>query len=306
MGQSTMNVFKRLMILLICLACPCTVIADVPWANSKKRGVGVSLKPKFREASLKRTRELKAAWISSWSKDPVAVIDGEQGLDLVPMAWGRNAVDTKEWATRQQSGDYRELLGFNEPDSNKQANMTVAEALALWPKLEATGLRLGSPATAKTKGEWMKEFMAGVEEKGLRVDFIAVHRYGGVDPERFLKSLKELHEKYKRPIWITEFAVADWKAAKSGKSRYSSEQVYKFMETVLPQLEKLDYVERYAWFSPSRDKPALAHSALFDGKGSLTRLGKLYQGQPTPSATENSSNEAPIPALANQPTQTVH
>ena len=302
-----MNVYKSLLVLLVCLTFQGTSHADTPWANSKKRGVGVSLNPKFRKENLKRTRELKAAWISSWSKDPVSVIDESQGLNLVPMAWGRNAANTKakDWIEGQQSGVYRELLGFNEPDSDSQANMTVAEALELWPKLEATGLRLGSPAAAQTNGEWMKEFMAGVEEKGLRVDFMAVHRYGGADPESFLKFLKETHEKYKRPIWITEFAVADWKAKKSGKSRYSNEKVYKFMETVLPQLEQLDYVERYAWFSASREKPALAHSALFDGNGSLTRLGKLYQGHPTPMANQNSSNAGPVPGIANQATQTV-
>ena len=40
------------------------------------------------------------------------------------------------------------LLGFNEPDLAEQANMTVEKALELWPRLEATGMRLGSPAVA--------------------------------------------------------------------------------------------------------------------------------------------------------------
>ncbi len=40
------------------------------------------------------------------------------------------------------------LLGFNEPDMSSQSNMTVSDALRLWPRLMATGMRLGSPAVA--------------------------------------------------------------------------------------------------------------------------------------------------------------
>jgi hypothetical protein len=40
------------------------------------------------------------------------------------------------------------ILGFNEPDLAGQANMTVGQALDLWPRLQATGRRLGSPAVA--------------------------------------------------------------------------------------------------------------------------------------------------------------
>ena len=59
-------------------------------------------------------------------------------------------------------------------------------------------------------------------------------------------------------------------------NKHSKEDVLKFMQAVLPQLEKLDYVERYAWFIAEENNPKLGTSALFDLKGNLTELGEFY------------------------------
>ncbi|WP_414898783.1 glycosyl hydrolase [Rhodovulum sp. YEN HP10] len=73
------------------------------------------------------------------------------------------------------------LLGFNEPDLARQADREVAEALALWGALQATGLRLVSPAASQeqTLGaeSWLGRFMDGAAVQGLRVDVVAVHYY---------------------------------------------------------------------------------------------------------------------------------
>jgi len=70
-------------------------------------------------------------------------------------------------------------LGFNEPDHPDQANMTVQQALDLWPHLTATGMRVGSPATAadpSSSGSWLEQFMDGAKARGYRVDFVCVVR----------------------------------------------------------------------------------------------------------------------------------
>jgi hypothetical protein len=48
------------------------------------------------------------------------------------------------------------------------------------------------------------------------------------------------------------------------------------MHRVLPALERLDFVERYAWFDEPDPQPALETSRLFNTDGSLTELGELY------------------------------
>ena len=91
-----------------------------------------------------------------------------------------------------------------------------------------------------------------------------------------LKKLDRLYTKYNRPIWITEFAPADWDAKSVEENRHTEEDVLEFMRKVLPALEHLDYVIRYAWFSAKTTNRALGRSALFDEKNQLTALGRHY------------------------------
>lgn len=176
----------------------------------------------------------------------------------------------------KESGATTHLLGFNEPDGKKQENLPVDKALSAWPDLMKTGLRLGSPAAVHADGEWMLEFMQKADDTGMRVDFVCVHWYGGANVQALVKRLKKIHALYQRPIWITEFAVADWKTKSREGNRYTPEQVQQFMKELLPALDKLEFVERYAWFSAAVSDRALGPSALFKDDGSLTELGRVY------------------------------
>jgi len=104
-----------------------------------------------------------------------------------------------------------------------------------------------------------------------------VHHYGGINAQAFLDKLQRVYDLYGKPIWITEFAVADWQATSPEANRYSSEQVLEFMQTVLPALDTIKYVQRYAWFPAKQSFSALTSSALFDDEtGELTTLGEYY------------------------------
>ena len=74
------------------------------------------------------------------------------------------------------------LLGFNEPDLAGQSNMTVDAALDLWPQLQATGQRLGSPAVGvrrrRPRAAGSTSSWPARAQRGYRVDFIALHWYG--------------------------------------------------------------------------------------------------------------------------------
>ncbi|HEY2793984.1 MAG TPA: sigma-70 family RNA polymerase sigma factor, partial [Micromonosporaceae bacterium] len=119
-----------------------------------------------------------ASWYYTWSTTHSGITT-PHGVQFVPMIWGPGSVTTSALAQAKAAGG--ELLGFNEPDLASQSNMTVAQALKLWPKLEATGLKLGSPAVASggaTAGGWLDQFMTGAADRGYRVDFITLHWYG--------------------------------------------------------------------------------------------------------------------------------
>lgn len=237
----------------------CTVV--------KKDGTGVDL-----------IESLHAKWFYTWGATKPAVMP--QNAEFVPMIWGgfnsERHSHLKQLTLAAQQGEMKYLLGFNEPDQPRQSNMTVSEAIELWPVLEALGIPLCSPGCVHPDKEWMQQFMQEVDARGLRVDYVCVHSYGGPSAKALVERLKKVHAMYNRPIWITEFAVGDWNAPSVAENKHSPEKIKQFMLEVLPMLEELDFVHRYAWFSAAPDNRALGTSALFDEEGSLTELGKIY------------------------------
>jgi len=231
-----------------------------------------------------RVAALQPSWFYTWGAHLPSCSSDLHSLEFVPMIWGSNnkpgsVADRVERIRRMKDEiGIRALLAFNEPDGADQANMSVDQALELWPMLDGIKeLSLGSPAAVAAHKDWMKCFMAGCHSKCHRVDFIAVHWYGGPKAGVFLKWLENVHQLYNRPIWITEFAVADWSAKSHDTNRFTAKQVQQFMREVLPKLDALPYVERYSWFS---FKPASKKghcSALFKADGTtLTPLGEIY------------------------------
>ncbi|MEK8108322.1 glycosyl hydrolase [Micromonospora sp. M12] len=107
------------------------------------------------------------------------------------------------------------LLTFNEPDLPAQANMTVEQALDLWPQVMATGSKLGSPAVAWGAPDpqgWLDRFMTGAQARGQRVDFVTLHWFGAdfttpTAVDQLRRYLQAVYQRYRKPIWLTEFAL---------------------------------------------------------------------------------------------------
>lgn len=224
-----------------------------------------------------RLRSLNVGWFYQWKSEATA--GSPDGVEFVPMVFGKPNQITPGVAhvnKEKQSAGFQFLLGFNEPDKEDQANMTVEAALEAWPQLMSTELPLISPAAANPEGEWMEKFMAGIKERGYRVDYIAIHSYGGPSAAGFLDKLERVYRKFDLPLWITEFGVGDWQAKTVKENKHSVRDIKDFMKAVLPKLDRLKYVHRYAWFPSSPDDPHLGTSALFNADGSLTELGEVY------------------------------
>ncbi|GIJ76638.1 RNA polymerase sigma factor, sigma-70 family [Micromonospora phaseoli] len=219
---------------------------------------------------------VEAAWYYNWSASN-ATMPAPAGVEFVPMIWGAESVTDANLAAARRAGDV--LLGFNEPDLGEQADMTVERALDLWPRLQATRLRLGSPAPAfgaADPGGWLDRFMVGAERRGHRVDFIALHWYGSdfsAAAVGHLRSyLEATHRRYGKPIWLTEFALINF----SGGAKYPTDaQQAAFVTGAARMLEDLPYVQRYAWFG----LPATADSGtgLYRADGQLTAAGRAYR-----------------------------
>lgn len=277
---------KRVLLLTLALGFTAWVFAPAGVAaganegrHSKKKGACIAVGRS--EYAVEALKALNVAWFYSW-KTTADAKNLPNDIPFVPMIHNSRVVPGDNppiFLTLKQQGErgeVRALLGFNEPDQKDQANMTVDEALALWPKLMSTGLRLGSPAGVHADGNWMRQFMQQAIARKYRVDFITVHWYGGPNASSLTAHLQRVYQMYRRPIWITEFAVADWKANTLAENRHTPEQVLQFMKEALPMLERLPYVEAFAWYSGRVGDARLGHSALYDEQGKLTLLGRLY------------------------------
>ncbi len=127
-----------------------------------------------------------ATWYYTWTTQHQGV-STPAGAQFVPMIWGAKSVTSSALAQAKAAGPY--LLGFNEPDMAAQSNMSVEQALDLWPQLMSTGTTLGSPAVAfggDTPGGWLDRFMSGAAPARLprRLHHLALVRRGLQPDER--------------------------------------------------------------------------------------------------------------------------
>jgi hypothetical protein len=217
-------------------------------------------------------------WHYNWSERTLWDADATPEVSsYVAMIWDEQDVTAQALATAKASGATT-LLGFNEPDHTGQANMSVEQALALWPQLQATGMRLGSPAATQDQtlgsGSWLGRFMAGAEAQGLRVDFVAVHYYSKTGSVAEFKAyLEAVHQQYGKPVWVTEWALADW----SSPGRFSAAQQAAFARAGTEMMDDLPFVERQAWFAAYEGGDGWhLNSGVLDAAGQLTLVGQTF------------------------------
>lgn len=169
------------------------------------------------------------------------------------------------------------ILGNNEPDNkadDKEQDIDVKNVLANWPKMMATGRRLGSPAVAGDYN-WLYEFIDSVDARGWRCDFIAVHAYWYKDQPGWKSQLESISKRCGgRPIWITEMNYgANWTGwpgsdTKGTDANYAIELQH--MGPVLDYLNDAPYIERYAFYNNVQD----CRFAIAGDK--LTPIGEKY------------------------------
>ena len=199
-------------------------------------------------------------WYYNWGRNPNSAL--VPNIPFVPMAWGSDALNATPYNQIINVRNTCQLLAFNEPDASgsQSANMTVAEAISLYPKLLATGMRMGSPApVASGWNNWLKNFMKQAQANNYRVDFICLHWYdtdnwnanrnreftdaqADACVQRLKTYLENAYALYGLPIWITEFNC--------NRNRSMSAQA-KFYTRAVAMMEQLDFVERHAYMIPN-------------------------------------------------------
>ncbi len=204
----------------------------LPWRYTGKKGFGYS--------AIEASKVLKTDWYYSWGPKSIADLTD---IEFVPMKWNAKSVTDANWADILVHQDVTHVLGFNEPDGETQANMSVDKQIELWPKMLESGLRLGAPAVASNYTE-LYEFIDRCDALNYRVDFIPIHLYFEQTGQQFYNRCKAVYDRTKRPIWITEFNYGgDWT---SGNPTLT--QVRDRIQEIIQVFDTARIIERYAVF----------------------------------------------------------
>jgi hypothetical protein len=253
--------------------------------KSNKRGVAYG----YHSAADMNTASAGISWWYNWSTQPDAGIRTTYpgyNVDFTPQAWNAAGINgVRTWVSQDDKVKY--ILGFNEPNFKSQANMTPTQAAAAWPQLQAIadeyGLKLVSPAVnycgdcVSENGtvysnpfKWLDDFFTACV--GCRVDYIALHWYGGGNS---MTSYVNDARKYNKPIWITEFANWDGTGV-------TPESQKSYLAGTTNFLERDPDIFRYSWFigRSSGGSNSYPYLDLYSSDGNMTALGQIYLNIP--------------------------
>lgn len=209
------------------------------------------------------------------------------GLQFVPLFLDASHVNTQElaWAKPYvQSSGY--CITFNEPYG--EGNMTPAQAIAVWPQIQAMVDSVGGKIIAPSIGfgsaaaqTWLSIFMGLIAANGLRVDILNFHEtLGSFDDspgipgqiQGYIQDLDAMHAAYPAyDIWITESQFV-----------FTAQQrITDFWAGVLPRLEARPWVKRYAWWPLGTDPlktptETIDSLSMCDTNGTITTTGTTY------------------------------
>lgn len=218
---------------------------------------------------------LDSAWFYNWNNDGNNV---QSALDyeFVPI---RQQRWWPGYPTNKPESNH--LLGFNEPDNPVEdayetlGSGSIDTAVAVWPELLATGLRVGSPAVTDGGVNWLYEFMDKTAAAKLRVDYVAIHFYRcGYSAQQLYDWLYSVHVRTGKPIWLTEFNNgANWTSCADPTYAENATRIGEFIE----MMDNAPWIERYAVYSRVEGVRQMTYD-----EGGLTPAGVVYRDNASP------------------------
>lgn len=220
-----------------------------------------------------------------WHYDWDNWVTSSRSTEYVPM---RHNAGWNSWANINNKIGSTHVLGFNEPDRPDQANMTVDQAIALWPNLLASGLRIGSPAPASanwtSNADWLGQFIERADALQYRVDFVALHFYqANWSAQSLYDYLRAIYVRTRRPIWITEMNNgANW--TDDAQPNLTQAQNSSVLQSFVQIMDSAPFVERYAMYNWVGDNRAMVLYDAEAGVDVLTPAGEMYRDHRAPAA----------------------
>lgn len=231
-------------------------------------------------------------WYYNWSPNPVGRPGGFDDIEFVPLIHGIANLDSDLRRLRSLPERSTHLMTFNEPDHTTDgggSDISPSDAAQAYiDRIAPLSIQNGGrwyiawPSTTGTGNglNWLRSFNESCydidPQNGCPIDFIATHFYGDFPAlASWLGSLDEYYnadraDGQKLGMWITEVALP----------QQSADATLVMMNTTIPYLDGLEYVDKYSWFGLFRQRNANEWTgdgvALLDDGGALTSLGARY------------------------------
>ena len=255
--------------------------------KSAKRGIAYDL-------STKQDLSVLApgvSWWYDWGLTPDSGVPSnyraKDNMDFFPMLWNGNYDKATVEAWLRANPKVKYLLVLNEPNLTDQANLTPAQAAAIWPGYESiasdTGVKIVGPQITwgtmpgySDPVVWMDAFYSAYEAanggRKPRIDYLGFHWY-----DYGLSGQLDRLTKYGKPFWITEMANWHWQQDGAQIDTLAKQEAQ--MTDMVNTCEQRDDVFRYSWFT-GRWSPDPHFTSLLGANGQLTPLGSLYLSLP--------------------------
>ncbi|NIV31386.1 MAG: hypothetical protein GWN58_18395, partial [Anaerolineae bacterium] len=225
------------------------------------------------------TLQAGATWMYNWHSE----LPSCPGVESVAMVYNEYALNGLQTGYYRMQANSVYIMGFNEPDSVHQADLTPEEAAPLWRELEEMypGKKLVSPAVVFDL-PWLERFREEYMDlygAPPRLDALAVHCYRN-DVASCQGAVEEIAG-YAQAWGIDEVWLTEWEFWGEG----SVERLLEFVAW----LEAHPLVTRYAWFPgtltgdeawleavPPTVRQRYIDCQLIMPDGTLTQYGRAY------------------------------
>ncbi len=183
---------------------------------------------------------VKGSWEYAWAANPPNCA----GVENVPMIFGSYDQNYTP------SGNSAWLMGFNEPDLQDQANLSISDAVSIWRKLELKfpDRKLLAPAPSGANPDWIVSFRnTYISTYGTppRLNGLAAHCYAW-----YASDCINITQKFVSwanswgiaEVWVTEFSLSPYAPS-------SPTQALQEAQTFINWMTSQTKVTRYAWFA---------------------------------------------------------
>lgn len=217
---------------------------------------------------------VRASWEQGWSPNPANCA----GVENVPMIWGSADINVTV------GGNSPYIMGFNEPDSPSQSNLTASQAASLWRQIEQKypARKLVAPAPSGANPDWIVDFRnAYISLYAIppRLDALDVHCYAWYAEQCVTHAQKFItwaNSWGVSEVWVSEFSFSPTSPSSPGGSLAEA-------QTFINWAMGTSKIARYSWFASKMSGTEWWFNSLFNTPlvqwntaSQLTSFGTMY------------------------------